>query len=240
MTAQSCPMPAKHLQAMTFPGIGSASHDMSSDSSTNPAQEQSDTSEQHGRAISEHPLKSFSLTNFKAFGPNAQTIPVKPITLIFGANSAGKSSILHFLLWMKDLVAGKGIDIYYPSAGGKSVDLGGFKQMRHGNKAHATVQATFNFVITGNSPSRTKYEIEAISTFATHRHTTSSTSPALISFELRNNGQLVLSAVEEEQGNLIFKTLDTYWLAEFAGKSDGGKRLKNGTLHSKCMRNISD
>jgi hypothetical protein len=35
--------------------------------------------------------------NFKAF-PEPQTVPIKPLTLIFAAKSAGKSSILHGLL----------------------------------------------------------------------------------------------------------------------------------------------
>ena len=37
---------------------------------------------------------SMGLANFKAFA-GIQNIPIKPITLIFGANSAGKSSIIH-------------------------------------------------------------------------------------------------------------------------------------------------
>ncbi|MEA2083983.1 MAG: AAA family ATPase, partial [Thermodesulfobacteriota bacterium] len=41
-------------------------------------------------------ITSLHLGNFKAFA-EAQNIPVKPITLIFGANSAGKSSIIHSL-----------------------------------------------------------------------------------------------------------------------------------------------
>lgn len=46
-------------------------------------------------------LSSISIENFKSFGAR-QTIPLKPLTLIFGENSAGKSSIFHaldFLRW---------------------------------------------------------------------------------------------------------------------------------------------
>jgi hypothetical protein len=42
-------------------------------------------------------LTGLRLGNFKAFG-ETQNIPIKPLTLIFGANSAGKSSIIHGLL----------------------------------------------------------------------------------------------------------------------------------------------
>jgi predicted ATPase len=45
-------------------------------------------------------LQEYQLTNFKAFaGP--ETIPIKPITLIYGPNSSGKSSILQSLLLLK-------------------------------------------------------------------------------------------------------------------------------------------
>jgi AAA15 family ATPase/GTPase len=42
-------------------------------------------------------IRKLSLTNFKPFG-NRQDIPVAPLTLIFGVNSSGKSSIIQSLL----------------------------------------------------------------------------------------------------------------------------------------------
>ena len=42
-------------------------------------------------------ISELKIGNFKAFGP-AQTIPLRPITLVFGPNSAGKSSIIQSLL----------------------------------------------------------------------------------------------------------------------------------------------
>ena len=45
-------------------------------------------------------IKELHLENFKAFGP-LQKIPLKPITLIYGANSAGKSSVLHSVMFIK-------------------------------------------------------------------------------------------------------------------------------------------
>ena len=41
-------------------------------------------------------LRAIHLENFKAFGART-TVPLAPITLIFGQNSAGKSSILQAL-----------------------------------------------------------------------------------------------------------------------------------------------
>src|SRR5437870_13318263 len=42
-------------------------------------------------------LRSLGLGNFKAFA-DTQSIPIRPLTLIFGANSSGKSSVIHGLL----------------------------------------------------------------------------------------------------------------------------------------------
>ncbi|NCC52726.1 MAG: hypothetical protein EOM20_16115 [Spartobacteria bacterium] len=42
-------------------------------------------------------MNRFQIGNVKAFS-DLQTIPLKPITIIFGPNSSGKSSVLHSLL----------------------------------------------------------------------------------------------------------------------------------------------
>ncbi|MCX6867696.1 MAG: AAA family ATPase [Verrucomicrobia bacterium] len=71
-------------------------------------------------------LQSFGISNFKAFGKEFQTIPIKPITLVFGPNSAGKSSLLHSLLWLNHAESCGETDVFNPSLAGKSVNLGGF------------------------------------------------------------------------------------------------------------------
>ena len=71
-------------------------------------------------------LKSITITNFKAFGKAAQKVPIKPITLVFGPNSAGKSSIIHSLLWLNHAESLGKTDVHHPMLAGKSVDLGGF------------------------------------------------------------------------------------------------------------------
>ena len=75
-------------------------------------------------------LTALSLGNFKAFS-ETQRIPIKPLTLIFGPNSAGKSSILHALLLAHEANREgnrQGLDIARTELGGDSVDLGGFRQ----------------------------------------------------------------------------------------------------------------
>ena len=74
-------------------------------------------------------LHSLELENFKAFGKRAR-IPFAPITLIFGENSAGKSTILQALYllkqtwWSRDTGAP-----LLPRADNGIVDFGSFQEM---------------------------------------------------------------------------------------------------------------
>lgn len=72
-------------------------------------------------------FKRLRLGNFKAFG-GAQSIPFKPITLIFGPNSSGKSSIIHSLIYMHQALKTGDLDVVHTEKGGDSIDLGGIKQ----------------------------------------------------------------------------------------------------------------
>ena len=47
-------------------------------------------------------LTSITIENFKCIG-DAVTIPIRPITLLFGKNSSGKSTVLQALLYMREL-----------------------------------------------------------------------------------------------------------------------------------------
>ena len=74
-------------------------------------------------------LHALELENFKAFGKRAR-IPFAPITLIFGENSAGKSTILQSLYLLKQtLESGDTGAPLLPHAYNEIVDLGNFKEM---------------------------------------------------------------------------------------------------------------
>jgi hypothetical protein len=75
-------------------------------------------------------LREYQLTNFKAFaGP--ETIPIRPITLIYGPNSSGKSSILQSLLLLKQTLeeAQDSATLLLPR--GTLVDLGSYREFVH-------------------------------------------------------------------------------------------------------------
>ncbi|MGD9161964.1 MAG: AAA family ATPase [Desulfobacteraceae bacterium] len=65
--------------------------------------------------------KRAELENFKAFS-ELQQIPLRPLTLIYGANSAGKSSILHGLLLSKHASETGELDVHRTNIGGDAVD----------------------------------------------------------------------------------------------------------------------
>ena len=72
-------------------------------------------------------LTALRLGNFKAFGPT-QRVPLKPLTLIFGPNSAGKSSLIHSLALAHEARRSGNLDAFRTDVGGTSIDLGGFRQ----------------------------------------------------------------------------------------------------------------
>ncbi len=75
-------------------------------------------------------ITALRIGNFKAFA-EPQTVPIKPLTLIFGANSAGKSSIIHGLLLAHEANRTGNLNVLRTELGGDSVDLGGFRQYTH-------------------------------------------------------------------------------------------------------------
>lgn len=72
-------------------------------------------------------ISKLSLGNFKAIG-ETQEIPIKPITLLFGPNSAGKSSVLHGLMLVRGAIASRGYNCGQFGLDDDVIDLGGYPQ----------------------------------------------------------------------------------------------------------------
>ena len=87
-------------------------------------------------------IASLHLANFKAFGAS-QRIPLRPITLLYGANSAGKSSVLHGLALAHHAIETGRLDTDRTQIGGESIDLGGFRQYVHGHDSEKQVHLGF-------------------------------------------------------------------------------------------------
>lgn len=85
------------------------------------------------------PITKLTLENFKGVGGRVE-IPLRPITLLFGANSAGKSTILQSLLYLRELLERENADADRLMASGASIDLGGFRQFIHGHDLDRTLR----------------------------------------------------------------------------------------------------
>lgn len=107
-------------------------------------------------------LREYQLTNFKAFaGP--ETIPVRPITLIYGPNSSGKSSILQSLLLLKQTL--EEADSSTPLLPkGKLVDLGDYREFvhRHDVSKKFSFKTIFTVDIEKAQPEWIKLLLEAV------------------------------------------------------------------------------
>jgi AAA15 family ATPase/GTPase len=68
------------------------------------------------------------LTNFKGF-KEQQTIELRPITLLFGPNSGGKSTVTQAIHYLREILDRKNLNPDRTVAGGEAIDLGGFEKM---------------------------------------------------------------------------------------------------------------
>ena len=91
-------------------------------------------------------ITSLTVGGFKGI-KNKATIPLAPITLFFGANSTGKSTVLHALLYLYEVLARRNFDAQYSSIAGESLYFGGFQNIVHGKDPDGaiTLGATLDF-----------------------------------------------------------------------------------------------
>ena len=90
-------------------------------------------------------LKELRLENFKAFSRTGP-IPLAPITLIYGQNSAGKSSILNSIYLIKQtLKFGRGQQFLVPRTENGYVDLGNYRDFVRDHKVSNRVSIGFDF-----------------------------------------------------------------------------------------------
>ncbi|GAH20568.1 unnamed protein product, partial [marine sediment metagenome] len=84
-------------------------------------------------------ITSIYLRNFKAFGSELQEIKCKPLTLIFGENSSGKSTILKALIALKQTIEDYDTNNVL-SYQGRLVDIGPFKEFVFGHDVRKKVE----------------------------------------------------------------------------------------------------
>ena len=103
-------------------------------------------------------LLELGLRNFKAFGDVEQKAPMSKITLIYGPNSGGKSSIIQAILMLKQsaLEAGSAATIWGLVTRGEYVDLGSHAALLHNHDPSKRLAVGLSY---GDSVSRLSAEM---------------------------------------------------------------------------------
>ncbi|MFC0048560.1 AAA family ATPase [Rheinheimera tilapiae] len=89
-------------------------------------------------------LESITVQNFKGIRRKA-VIPLAPVTMLFGANSSGKSSILHAFFYLYELLVNKNADPEYSTITGEHIYLGGFSELVNGKDLSKTITLGVTF-----------------------------------------------------------------------------------------------
>lgn len=92
-------------------------------------------------------LKHLSVSNFKAFG-SSQKVDLDPVTLLYGQNSAGKSSFIQSVVFLHEALGGN-FNVHHTKLGGKTLNLGGFDNFVHGGKKKNKSSVLFDLYLGG-------------------------------------------------------------------------------------------
>ena len=90
------------------------------------------------------PLTAITIENFKGIGEPV-TIPLRPITLLFGANSAGKSTVIQALQYAWEVLENRNPDVDRTRLGGEAIDLGGFRNLVHQHDLERSIRITLEY-----------------------------------------------------------------------------------------------
>lgn len=92
-------------------------------------------------------ITKISLTNFKSFG-RTQTIEFAPVTLLFGPNSVGKSTVLNALFYLQQILEKGQCDPMYLDAMNKKF-VGGFEKLVHKRNLNSNITIRVDYEKTG-------------------------------------------------------------------------------------------
>lgn len=93
-------------------------------------------------------ITSITIENFKGIKDKVK-IDFKPITLLFGPNSAGKSTIIQALHYAWEVIGRHNLNPKSTEYGGQSIDFGGFENIVYGHEKNRSVRMRFDFDLDG-------------------------------------------------------------------------------------------
>jgi AAA15 family ATPase/GTPase len=88
-------------------------------------------------------ITAIEIKNFKGIGDRVK-IDLKPITLLFGANSSGKSTIIQAMHYACEIFDRHNLDPDKTIIGGEALDLGGFENLVHKHDLSKTISMSFH------------------------------------------------------------------------------------------------
>lgn len=88
------------------------------------------------------PITAITIENFKGIKAPVR-IELKPITLLFGPNSAGKSTIIQALHYAREIFERQNLNPDRTIIGGEAIDLGGFESLVHNHDLTLPIKIWF-------------------------------------------------------------------------------------------------
>ncbi|HDH05193.1 MAG TPA: DUF3696 domain-containing protein [Nitrospirae bacterium] len=87
-------------------------------------------------------IKALTIENFKGIREPVR-VEFKPITLLFGPNSSGKSTIVQALHYVREILERNNVDADRTAGADESLDLGGFKNLIHKHDLNLPMRLKF-------------------------------------------------------------------------------------------------
>jgi predicted ATPase len=92
-------------------------------------------------------IKSITIGNFKGIRDKVK-IDLKPVTLLFGQNSGGKSTIIQAFHYAREVMVRHNLDPNFTELGGREIDLGGFENIVYAHDKTRSISLRFDLDLT--------------------------------------------------------------------------------------------
>src|SRR4030042_5197928 len=87
-------------------------------------------------------IRALTIENFKVIREPVR-VEFKPISLLFGPNSAGKSTIVQALHYAREILERNNLDVDRTVGTDESFDLGGFRNLVHKHDLNLPIKLKF-------------------------------------------------------------------------------------------------
>ncbi len=163
-------------------------------------------------------ITAIEIENFKGFS-HRQRIELRPLTLLYGANSAGKSSVFDAIHYVREVIERSNLDAQQVIGGGDMVDLGGFDTMVHNHTPGTVIKLRIDigFLPPGFSASllASEDDPQVVSWIANRArdgwiefHVVRNGPPIVSHYEMGLNGSRLLASDTSADGSQATLTMD--------------------------------